>query len=74
MIQPKIVGDMMGLNPLTTLFFMFIGYKVSNIFGMILAVPIGMILISLYQAGAFDDVLQDIRELAEGLDHFRRRK
>ncbi len=73
-IQPKIVGDMMGLNPLTTLFFMFIGYKVSNIFGMILAVPIGMILISLYQAGAFDDVLQDIRELAEGLDHFRRRK
>jgi len=73
-IQPKIVGDTIGLNPLATLFFMYIGYKVSSIFGMIIAVPIGMILISLYQAGAFDDIVQDIRELAEGLNRFRREK
>jgi len=73
-IQPKIVGDTIGLNPLATLFFMYIGYKVSNIFGMIIAVPIGMILISLYQAGAFDDIVRDIRELAEGLDEFRKGK
>lgn len=72
-IQPKIVGDSIGLNPLATLFFMYIGYKVSSIFGMIIAVPIGMILISLYQAGAFDGVIQDIKELAEGLKRFRRR-
>lgn len=72
-IQPKIVGDSIGLNPLSTLFFMFIGYKVSNIFGMIIAVPIGMILVSLYQAGAFGDVIADVRELAKGLDEFRRR-
>lgn len=73
-IQPKIVGDTMGLNPLATLFFMYIGYKVSNIFGMILAVPVGMIIVSLYQAGAFDDVIEDGRELAEGLRSFRRGK
>lgn len=74
LIQPKIVGDSMGLKPLPTLFFMFIGYKVSSIFGMIIAVPIGMILISLYQAGAFADVIADIKELAEGLREFRRRE
>ncbi len=74
LIQPKIVGDSIGLDPLSTLFFMFIGYKVSSIFGMILAVPIGMILVSLYQAGAFADVLRDIKELAKGLNEFRRRE
>lgn len=74
LIQPKIVGDSIGLDPLSTLFFMFIGYKVSSIFGMIIAVPIGMILVSLYQAGAFADVIADVKELAEGLREFRRRE
>lgn len=70
-IQPKIVGDSLGLDPLMTLVFMYIGYKFSSIFGMILAVPIGMILVQLYQAGAFDDVLEDVRELARGLREIR---
>ena len=73
LIQPKIVGDSIGLKPLPTLIFMFIGYKVSSIFGMILAVPIGMILVSLYQAGAFADVIADVKELASGLNDLRRR-
>ena len=34
-IQPKILGDTIGMNPLATLFFMFIGYKFSSIIGMI---------------------------------------
>lgn len=72
LIQPKIVGDSLGLNPLATLFFMYIGYKVSNIFGMIIAVPLGMILMSLYQAGAFEDIKQDVVELIQGLNDFRR--
>lgn len=71
-IQPKIVGDTIGLDPLSTLVFMYIGYKISNIFGMIIAVPIGMILVSLFKAGAFDDVVMDVKELAEGLNSFRR--
>ena len=71
LIQPKIVGDSLGLDPLLTLVFMFIGYKLSSVFGMIVAVPIGMIVVQLYQAGDFDDVLQDVRELAEGLHQLR---
>ena len=38
LIQPKIVGDTIGLNPLATLFCMFIGYKVGGIIAMIIAV------------------------------------
>lgn len=73
-IQPKVVGDTMGLEPLPTLLFMFIGYKCSSIFGMIIAVPIGMIIISLYRAGAFDERIQDVKELVDGLKEFRKRK
>lgn len=73
LIQPKIVGDTIGLNPLATLFFMYIGYKIGGILAMIIAVPVGMILISLYDAGAFADLIYDVKELAEGLNEFRRR-
>lgn len=33
--------------------FMYIGYKIGGIIAMILAVPIGLIVINLYEAGSF---------------------
>ncbi len=71
-IQPKIVGDTIGMNPLATLFFMYIGYKVSSIMGMIIAVPVGMILINLYQAGVFDNQIRCVRELVNDINEFRK--
>lgn len=62
-IQPKIVGDSMGLPPLTTLFFLYMGFKVRGIAGMILAVPIGLIFINFYRYGAFDSLIENIRLL-----------
>ena len=56
LIQPKLVGDSMGLNPLYTLFLLYLGYRVGSVLGMIFAVPSGLILLNLYQAGAFDAV------------------
>ena len=50
-IQPKIVGDSMGLPPLWTLVFLYIGFKIHGISGMILAVPIGIFVMNLYQYG-----------------------
>lgn len=67
LIQPKLVGDSMGLNPLLTLVFLYSGYKAGGIFGMIFAVPAGLIVINLYKAGAFDYILDDIKILAEGV-------
>ena len=71
-IQPKIVGDTIGMNPLATLFFMYIGYKVSSIMGMIIAVPVGMILINLYKAGVFDNQIRCVRELITDINEFRK--
>lgn len=67
LIQPKLVGDSMGLNPLYTLFLLYLGYRVGSILGMIFAVPVGLILLNLYQAGAFDYILDDVKILAEGI-------
>ena len=64
LIQPKLVGDSMGLNPLFTLVLIYIGYKVGSVLGMIFAVPVGMIVLNLYQAGAFDYILDDVKILS----------
>lgn len=67
LIQPKLVGDSMGLKPLLTLVFLYAGYKIGGVIAMIFAVPIGMIVMNLYKAGAFDYILDDVKILMEGL-------
>lgn len=71
-IQPKIVGDSMGLPPLTTLFFLYLGFKFRGIAGMILAVPVGLIFIRLYQYGAFDSLVENVKLLVEEIRKIRR--
>lgn len=66
-VQPKFVGDSVGLPPLLTLFFLYVGYKVGSVLGMILAVPVGMIIMNLFKAGAFDYILDDVKILVEGV-------
>lgn len=71
-IQPKIVGDSMGMDAIPTLFLLFIGYKAAGVLGMILAVPIGIIAINLYEEGVFDTTKQSIQILAAGFNEFRK--
>ncbi len=71
-IQPKIVGDSIGMDSLPTLIFMYIGYKVSSVLGMIIAVPVGMILINLYKAGIFDNQIRCVKELVADINKFRK--
>lgn len=73
-IQPKIVGDTMGLDPLMTLLFLYLGFKFSGIAGMILAVPVGMLFLNLYEFGAFDSFLDSVKLLVHDLNAFRRNK
>ena len=54
LIQPKIMGDSIGMEPIPTLFLLFIGYKIAGVGGMLLAVPIGMIVVNMNEAGFFD--------------------
>ncbi len=71
-IQPKIVGDSIGVPPIPTLFLLFIGYKAAGVFGMIIAVPIGIIVVNMYQEGVFDTTINSIRILLAGINNFRR--
>lgn len=71
-IQPKIVGDSMGLDPLSTLFFMYIGFKVKGITGMILAVPIGVIFIELLHSGIFDPLTDGMKEIINDINEYRK--
>ncbi|HJB32977.1 MAG TPA: sporulation integral membrane protein YtvI [Candidatus Blautia merdipullorum] len=66
-IEPKLVGDSIGMNPLATLIFMYIGYRVGGVLGMILAVPIGAIVLNFYKAGTFDRVINGFKEAGRDL-------
>lgn len=72
MIQPKIVGDSLGLPPLVTLFLLYLGFKVRGLAGMILAVPVGLIFINFYKYGAFDSMLENAGMLIREMNHFRK--
>lgn len=72
LIQPKLVGDSMGLEPLLTLVLLYAGYKIGGIVAMIFAVPIGLIVMNLYKAGAFDYILDDVKILLEGILSLRK--
>ncbi len=71
LIQPKMVGDSIGVDTLTTLFLLFVGYRVSGLLGMILAVPAGLIVLQLYEAGAFEHMMKNVRELMELIADWR---
>ena len=72
LIQPKIVGDSIGVPPLPTLFLLYVGYKFSGVVGMIVAVPIGLLIYSLYQDGAFETTKNSVLILVAGVNRFRR--
>jgi len=72
LIQPKIVGDSIGVDPIPTLFLLYIGYHAAGVMGMILALPIGIILINLYEEGAFDTTRESVKILVAGFNRFRR--
>ena len=71
LLQPKLVADSVGMNPLVTLLLLYIGYRIGSVLGMILAVPVGMVLSNMLQAGAFDYILDDVRILVDGILELR---
>ena len=73
-IQPKIVGDTIGLSPLTTLLFLYLGYRWAGLGGMILAVPIGMFVLNLYEFGMFDSLIDNLKLFVHDVNEFRKKK
>lgn len=71
-LQPKMVGDSIGMNPLATLIFMFIGYRLYNVIGLILGIPIGMALANMYRIGMFDRLIRGIQIIVHDINEFRK--
>jgi hypothetical protein len=71
-IQPKIVGDSVGLAPMPTIILLFVGYRVAGVVGMILAVPIGIIVLNLYEEGVFDTTINSLKILYALISNFRK--
>ena len=71
LIQPKIMGDSMGLAPIPTLILLFVGYKVGSVVGMIIAVPIGIIVLNMYEEGVFDTTINSLKILYASISNFR---
>lgn len=57
-LEPKIVGQHIGVPPLLTLMAMYGGLKFFGIFGMILGPVLVLVLRNLYRAGLFDDLFR----------------
>lgn len=68
-IQPKLVGDSLGMPAIPTLFLLYIGLRWGGALGLILAVPAGMIVYNLYKAGLFSNFIYSTKML---LADFRR--
>lgn len=58
LLEPKLVSDRMGMNPLVTLVSMYIGYRWWGIIGMLIGPILLMIIISFYKVGLFDRIIK----------------
>ena len=72
LIQPKIMGDSIGMKPIPTIVLLFIGYKAAGVIGMLVAVPIGIVVVNMNDAGFFDVPKQSIGILIASVNKFRK--
>ena len=66
------MGDSIGISPLPTLFLLYVGYQIDGVVGMIVAIPVGLILFSMYEGGIFDTTIKSLKILVNGINDFRR--
>ncbi|MDE7321374.1 MAG: sporulation integral membrane protein YtvI [Lachnospiraceae bacterium] len=71
LIQPKIMGESIGMEPIPTLFLLFIGYRIAGVGGMLIAVPLGIIVVNMNEAGFFDTPKYSVKILMKNINRFR---
>ena len=71
-IQPKILSNNIGVPPIPSLFLLYLGFRLGGILGMIIALPVGIVIINLYQSGVFESTKRSLRIIIGGLNRFRK--
>jgi sporulation integral membrane protein YtvI len=69
LIQPKIMGDSVGMEPIPTLFLLFSGYRLAGVAGMLVAVPLGIIIVNMNEAGFFDTPKYSLKILIRNINN-----
>ena len=59
------------MAPIPTLIHLYVGYKLAGVVGMIVAVPFGILILAMNDAGFFDNTKRSIRILWNGFNEFR---
>ncbi|MDO5096942.1 MAG: sporulation integral membrane protein YtvI [Peptostreptococcaceae bacterium] len=70
-VEPKVLGQTIGLNPLMTMILMYVGFKLFGVLGLILSAPVGMLLINLYSQGMFDDIKFILKDILSDFNQLR---
>lgn len=63
LIEPKIVGQSIGMHPLLTLMAMYAGYRIFSVGGLILGPLTLMLVISFYKVGLFNDIIRFFKKI-----------
>jgi sporulation integral membrane protein YtvI len=71
-LQPKMVGDSIGVSPFLSLLFMFIGYRLQGFIGLILGLPIGLVFVSFYRLGLFERLIRGFKIIISDINEFRK--
>lgn len=70
-VQPKLMGDSLGLHPLLSLVFMYLGFRVAGFGGMLLACPVGLVIMELLKSGLYAGLVFHVRVLLQDINDFR---
>jgi sporulation integral membrane protein YtvI len=71
-LEPKLIGDSIGVSPFQTLLFMLIGYRMAGMWGLLLGIPVGMILVECYREGMFERYIRGIKILVHDINEYRK--
>lgn len=72
LLEPKLIGDSVGINSFKILIFMLIGYRLGGMLGLIFGIPVGMILEECYQEGMFDSYIRGVKILIHDINEYRK--
>ena len=61
LLEPKLVGDSVGMSPFATLISMFIGYRLIGMLGLILGIPVGMVIMAFREH--IPEILNSLRHI-----------
>lgn len=59
--SPKIVGQQIGIGAFPSLILMYVGYLIYGWVGLIVSVPVGVLIINLYNKHFFDSFIEEVK-------------